>query len=150
MGDLSKNFSRSEFACNGKNCCKNSAPVHPDLITALQALRDLIGFPLRIGSGFRCNKHNQAIGGASKSFHTLGMAADISCPSGFSPESIAEKAGQIELFHKTSLRNISSVSINCHHSWWCTLRCYWSFFFILFSLTLGGLVSSSFTKGVFL
>jgi len=98
MGDLSKNFSRSEFACKGKHCCSNSAVVHPDLITALQELRELIGFPLRIASGFRCNKHNHEIGGASGSFHTIGMAADISCPVGFTAQSIAAKAEQIELF----------------------------------------------------
>ena len=40
MGDLSKNFNRSEFACKGTNCCGHSAAVHPELIDALQALRD--------------------------------------------------------------------------------------------------------------
>ena len=56
MGDLSKNFNRSEFACKGKNCCGHSAAVHPDLVDALQALRDRIGKPLSITSGFRCNR----------------------------------------------------------------------------------------------
>ena len=79
MGDLSKNFNRSEFACKGENCCGHSAPVHPDLIEALQALRDRIGKPLSITSGFRCNRHNKAVGGAEQSFHTLGMAADVAC-----------------------------------------------------------------------
>ena len=37
MGDLSKNFNRSEFACKGKNCCGHSAAVHPDLVDALPA-----------------------------------------------------------------------------------------------------------------
>ena len=84
MGDLSKNFNRSEFACKGKNCCGHSAAVHPDLVDALQALRDHIGKPLSITSGFRCNRHNKAVGGAEQSFHTLGMAADVSCPAGVS------------------------------------------------------------------
>lgn len=73
MGDLSKNFNRSEFACKGTNCCGHSAAVHPDLVDALQTLRDRIGKPLSITSGFRCNRHNKAVGGAEQSFHTLGM-----------------------------------------------------------------------------
>ncbi len=71
MGDLSKNFNRSEFACKGKNCCGHSAAVHPDLVDALQALRDHIGKPLSITSGFRCNRHNKAVGGAEQSFQRL-------------------------------------------------------------------------------
>lgn len=98
MGDLSKNFNRLEFACKGINCCGHSAPVHPDLIDALQALRDLIGKPLLIISGFRCNRHNQAVNGAEHSFHTLGMAVDVSCPGGLSPEDLAAMAVEIPLF----------------------------------------------------
>ena len=91
MGDLSKNFNRSEFACKGKNCCGHSAAIHPDLVDAL---------PLSITSGFRCNRHNKAVGGAEQSFHTLGMAADVSCPAGVSPEELAVIAEEIPLFRE--------------------------------------------------
>ena len=40
MGDLSKNFNRSEFACKGTNCCGHSAAVHPDLVDALAHQRE--------------------------------------------------------------------------------------------------------------
>ena len=100
MGDLSRNFNRSEFACKGEDCCGHSAPVHPDLIEALQALRDRIGKPLSITSGFRCNRHNQAIGGEDHSFHTLGMAADVACPDGISPGQLAALAEGIDLFRE--------------------------------------------------
>jgi zinc D-Ala-D-Ala carboxypeptidase len=100
MGDLSRNFNRSEFACKGEDCCGHSAPVHPDLVEALQALRDRIGKPLSITSGFRCNRHNQAISGEDHSFHTLGMAADVACPDGIGPEELAALADGIELFHQ--------------------------------------------------
>lgn len=79
MGDLSKNFSRWEFACKGKNCCGNSAPVDPLLVNALQQLRDKIGRPIDISCGFRCKVHNAEVpGSASDSQHTLAKAADIS------------------------------------------------------------------------
>lgn len=79
MGDLSKNFSRAEFACKGDNCCGHSAPVHPLLVKGLQELRDLLHRPLIITSGFRCVKHNSEIQGVSDSYHCLAMAADITC-----------------------------------------------------------------------
>ena len=79
MEELSKNFNRSEFKCKGKNCCDGTAIVHPDLIKALQQLRDIVGSPIKINSGFRCNRYNKEIGGVDGSYHTLGMATDISC-----------------------------------------------------------------------
>lgn len=100
MGDLSKNFSRSEFACKGTNCCGHSAPVHPELISALQDLRDQLNLPLSITSGFRCNRHNESVGGAVQSFHTLGMAADVSCPDGMTAEDLAQAAETIPAFQQ--------------------------------------------------
>ena len=100
MGDLSKNFSRSEFACKGTNCCGHSAPVHPELISALQYLRDQLNLPLSITSGFRCNRHNESVGGATQSFHTLGMAADVTCPDGMTAEDLAQAAETIPAFQQ--------------------------------------------------
>jgi uncharacterized protein YcbK (DUF882 family) len=100
MGDLSKNFSRSEFACKGTNCCGHSAPVQPELISVLQALRDQLNLPLSITSGFRCNRHNESVGGAARSFHTLGMAADVACPDGMTAEDLAQAAETIPAFQQ--------------------------------------------------
>lgn len=44
---------------------------------ALQPLRDRIGKPLDINSGFRCKKLNDLVGSSDASFHRLGCAADI-------------------------------------------------------------------------
>lgn len=77
---LTRNFKRSDFACQGENCCDHSAPVHPDLARGLQELRDKAGKPIMINSAFRCNKHNKSIGGAKNSYHTKAMAADIKSP----------------------------------------------------------------------
>ena len=100
MGDLSKNFSRSEFACKGTNCCGHSAPVQPELISALQALRNQLNLPLSITSGFRCNRHNESVGGAARSFHTLGMAADVACLEGMTAEDLAQAAEAIPAFQQ--------------------------------------------------
>lgn len=100
MGDLSKNFNRQEFTCRGKNCCGGSAPVHPDLVAGLQEFRDKVGLPLDISSGFRCRSHNEKIGGAENSLHTLGMAADISCPDNLTALQMAEIAESIKVFRE--------------------------------------------------
>lgn len=75
MGDLSEHFSRAEFAC--KDRCGYGQP-HPRLVTALERLRrEVGGKPLRIASGLRCPPHNEAVGGASRSRHCSGEAADL-------------------------------------------------------------------------
>lgn len=47
------------------------------LANRLQVIRDLIGKPILINSGYRSPAHNQAVGGASQSQHLNGMAVDI-------------------------------------------------------------------------
>lgn len=47
------------------------------LAQRLQVLRDLLGRPMIITSGWRTEKHNREIGGAPNSYHIYGMAADV-------------------------------------------------------------------------
>ena len=46
----------------------------------LEPLREHIGVPVIIGSGYRCPSVNKIIGGVSNSQHMRGEAADISAP----------------------------------------------------------------------
>lgn len=66
-------------------------------IRYLQALRDDIGLPININSGFRCKTHNTKVGGASSSKHMEGIAADVSCP-GLTPYQLASYAKNIPQF----------------------------------------------------
>ena len=78
MGDISKNFSRKELACScGCGFGMGTNDIHIDLITILQRIRDAYKKPIVITSGCRCHRHNKEIGGAERSTHTFGMAADI-------------------------------------------------------------------------
>lgn len=43
----------------------------------LQPIRDAWGEPIIVGSGYRCNDLNRAVGGARNSDHKYGCAADI-------------------------------------------------------------------------
>lgn len=75
---LAKNFNLQEFICRGGvSCCGGAVMVDPELIRRLQKMRDELGSPLNIASGFRCPDYNKRIGGAEKSYHMRGQAADI-------------------------------------------------------------------------
>ena len=76
MSKLSENFDSSEFKCK---CC-GKLPEHgmnPFLIELLQAIREKLGKSISITSGYRCQNHNEKVGGAKHSQHSLGNAADI-------------------------------------------------------------------------
>ncbi len=90
MGDLSKNFSKSEFACKcGCGYCKPDAR----LVERLEKFRELCGGkPLHINSGCRCEKHNKASGGSPKSQHLFGNAADVRKVPGMTIDEMAKKA----------------------------------------------------------
>jgi uncharacterized protein YcbK (DUF882 family) len=75
MGDLTNNFSRSEFACP---CCGRD-DIDLTLVHKLQNIRDEVGFGLTINSGVRCEKHNKEVGGVDNSPHVDRDAADIKC-----------------------------------------------------------------------
>ncbi len=46
-------------------------------INILQPLREALKYPIHVNSGYRCPRTNASIGGASKSQHLTGHAADI-------------------------------------------------------------------------
>ena len=78
MTALSLHFKASEFACR---CC-GKAEMDAEFIIALERLRVQIAAPFIVTSGYRCLAHNAAVGGAEKSAHTLGKAADIAISGG--------------------------------------------------------------------
>lgn len=75
---LTKNFTLQEFAC------KDGSSIPHDLLenihklaTNLQILRDHFQASISINSGYRSPSHNKKVGGALKSQHVQGRAADI-------------------------------------------------------------------------
>ena len=72
---LSVHFNSDEFQCKcGK---QHSNVISKELVNKLEKLRILYGKIIVVNSGYRCQEHNKAIGGASRSQHMLGNAADI-------------------------------------------------------------------------
>lgn len=90
---LSDNFNVSEFACHGNGCC-TTVKIDSKLVEYLQKIREHFGKPITITSGYRCQKHNKNIGGATGSYHTKGQAADI-IVSGVAPAKVAAYAESI-------------------------------------------------------
>ena len=75
---LTKNFELEEFACkDGTPVPKKFYDNCKELAENLQVLRDSLGVPLEVLSGFRTVKHNKKIGGAPASFHLTASAADL-------------------------------------------------------------------------
>ena len=91
MGDMTKNFSRHEFACK---CGCGLDNISAKLVLILQEVRDHFGLPIKVNSGLRCPKKNKKVGGAKNSQHLFGKAADIQIP-GVSPKSIANYANTL-------------------------------------------------------
>ena len=67
------NFSPAEIACRGTGKLLLNEPA----LDALQALRNRLGKPLIIRSGYRSPEHNRAVGGAKASKHMEGIAFDV-------------------------------------------------------------------------
>ena len=76
---ITKNFTRNEFQCS---CGCSAQMVDEMLVQKLQTIRTVYDVPLKITSGYRCVKHNAAVGGAKSSKHLYGIAADVKDPTG--------------------------------------------------------------------
>jgi uncharacterized protein YcbK (DUF882 family) len=108
-GQLTTDFNAAEFACG-------DGTVVPDhlmknvrtLANNLQVLRDVIGMPITINSGYRTDAHNKAIGGATNSQHLLAKAADI-VVAGWNPSDVQK---QIEALIKGGQMTAGGVGLH--------------------------------------
>ena len=82
----SKYFKPQEFACK---CGCGTQEVSEVLLKELDFIRGHFGVPVRVLSGRRCDAHNRAVGGAEKSQHKEGLAADITVK-GKTPKEVFE------------------------------------------------------------
>ena len=90
MGDLTRNFSLSEFKCtDGSPVPSRFLGNVKELAKNLQKLRDALGRPIHITSGYRTKSYNSKIGGAPSSKHMLAQAADIQIP-GLTPRVVGD------------------------------------------------------------
>jgi uncharacterized protein YcbK (DUF882 family) len=90
---LTKNFALSEFNCHDAS----DTPVPKkymrnvqELASNLQVLRDDLGVPVFVISGYRTPKYNKAVGGAEESQHLEAKAGDI-VARGFTPKQVGAR-----------------------------------------------------------
>lgn len=84
--NLTENFTLREFihshtgTVKGISNMPNETEFNNIMRTAkmLQKVRDSIGVPIRVSSGFRSHQLNTAVGGSRTSAHRFGLACDIS------------------------------------------------------------------------
>ena len=74
-------FKEKEFACK---CCGQLPPLARENVKALVSevldpVRERLGIPIVVNSGYRCEKHNKDVGGVRNSQHLRGEAADVTC-----------------------------------------------------------------------
>ena len=48
--------------------------------SGMEKVRALLGYPIRVNSGYRCPDLNKAVGGSKTSAHMTGYAVDFVCP----------------------------------------------------------------------
>lgn len=77
---LTEHFHIGEFHCKGTQCGCWETLHDASLSAYLQLIRNHFGKPVYITSGYRCGKHNAAIGGSANSLHIQGRAADFTIP----------------------------------------------------------------------
>lgn len=88
---VSQDFRVAEFACHDGS---DTVLIDDELVGSLQAIRDALGKPCTITSGYRTDSYNRKVGGVSGSYHTKGMAADVTF-AGVDPAEVAKCAETI-------------------------------------------------------
>ncbi len=92
---LTNNFNLSEFKCHdGTDVPEHLLPNVMELAKNLQVLRNHFGKPIHINSAYRTVDYNKKIGGATKSQHLIGKAADIRI-NGIAPKEVADAIEQL-------------------------------------------------------
>lgn len=86
---LTKNFNLAEFHCrDGTPVPEKYMPNVRKLAANLQTLRDEIGEPVHVNSGYRTPTYNERVGGKKNSQHLVAKAADITAKS-YTPKKLA-------------------------------------------------------------
>ena len=88
---VGQHFKVKEFACKDES---QVVFIDSYLVSILDILRNQVGKPVYINSGYRTPTRNKAVDGAKYSYHMRGMAADIRI-NGMTAKEIANKLNAI-------------------------------------------------------
>lgn len=104
---LARNFQVKDLAAADQ---PRYARISPELVAALQRLRERVGAPLTVMSAYRHPAFNESLGGSSSDPHLAGLAVDLECAD-LSPLALARQAldvlgGQISISASESVLHI--------------------------------------------
>ena len=74
----------------------------------LDGIREKLGKPILVNSGFRCPVLNKAVGGVANSQHLKGLAADVVCADMESLEKVLRETGGFDQLIKEHRKGSSS------------------------------------------
>ena len=111
-----KYFSLSEFlnSATAKRLGIDNTPTFEvvdnlnKLADYLDVIREKVGKPILISSGFRCSMLNKAVGGVSNSQHQKGLAADLICSDMESLEKVLRETGGFDQLIKEHRKGSNS------------------------------------------
>lgn len=111
-----KYFSLSEFlnSATAKRLRIDNTPTFEvvdnlnKLADYLDVIREKVGKPILISSGFRCPVLNKAVGGVSNSQHQKGLAADLTCADMESLEKVLRETGGFDQLIKEHCKGSKS------------------------------------------
>jgi hypothetical protein len=111
---MSKNFTPAESACRCKLAECEKAGWLPWFEENVQDLRDAVGVPLRVNSGYRCKYHpdeiKKKIGTIGR--HRQGIAADLS--SKLPLEDLYNAARKLGVFHGIGINRFQNfIHLDC-------------------------------------
>lgn len=116
---LSANFCAREFDCKCGTCAQTQ--IDEKLAEHLQSIRNHFASALTITSGYRCQAHNTAVGGASRSKHMSGLAADIRVR-GISPADVAAYAESIGVLGIGLYDSFTHIDTRSEKAFWYSDR----------------------------
>lgn len=113
---ISTNFKAKEFDCKCGKYCRVTV-IDYSLVEKLQKIRNHFNKPVIINSGYRCAQHNRNVGGASRSQHLFGKAADI-VVQGVEPELVAKYAEAIGFKGIGRYKTFTHVDVRAKKARW--------------------------------
>lgn len=111
---ISEHFKLSEFQSGDSQEVK----IDSELVAKLEKLRERIGQPIRINSGYRTPEHNKAVGGSYNSQHMKGVAVDIDLPQGLTIDELANMAEAIGFDGIGKYYTFVHLDVRGYHAHW--------------------------------
>lgn len=109
---VTKNFTSKELMCrcSYKDC--NHSYMFYKTVDSAQRFRNFMKESLYITSAYRCQRHNEDVGGHIDSYHKKGHAIDFAVPQDYDIDYFADKA---RMFFDVVIKYPNRNFIHCHN-----------------------------------